>query len=169
VMLPSHVLLSNSVKNWRGMTESGARRLKHTVHFDAESVRFPEHALIARLHADARRPLALLSGQEACGVTNLGLYRRYLGAYFRRHAHVRHDLSIIIRQIQSEEPVVALEIYLYIDTTEWAAYERIQSDMLDHAYGVVPLFGLRCWRPMVAVSNGMIDDGAKRAEEVRRR
>jgi miniconductance mechanosensitive channel len=164
VMLPSHVLLSNSVKNWRGMTESGARRLKHTVHFDADSIRYPDEALFAQLRANAHRPLALLSDKDVQGVTNLGLYRRYLGAWFRQHPHVRHDLHIIIRQIQSDEPVVALEIYLYIDVVEWAGYERIQSDMLDHAYGVVHPFGLRCWQSVLAVS----DTGAPRAGDVRR-
>jgi miniconductance mechanosensitive channel len=146
VMLPSYVLLTNSVKNWRGMTESGGRRVKHAIHFDADTVRFPDEALLARLHSDVDRPLAALAPGDAQRRTNLGLYRLYLTAYFRDHPAVRHDMPLVIRQLQSSEPVVALEIYLYVDETRWEPYENLQSDMLDHAYGLVPLFGLRCWQ-----------------------
>jgi miniconductance mechanosensitive channel len=55
-------------------------------------------------------------------------------------------MPLVIRQVQSREPVVALEICLYVDEIRWEPYENLQSDMLDHAYGVVPLFGLRCWQ-----------------------
>jgi miniconductance mechanosensitive channel len=55
-------------------------------------------------------------------------------------------MPLVIRQLQSTQLVVALEIFLYIDETRWEQYERLQSDMLDHAYGLVPLFGLRCWQ-----------------------
>jgi hypothetical protein len=79
--------------------------------------------------------------------TNLGLYRLYLTTYFRDHPAVRRDMPLVIRQLQSSQPVVALEIYLYVNETNWELYETLQSDMLDHVYGVVPLFGLRCWQP----------------------
>lgn len=143
VMLPSQVLLANSVKNWRGMIESGGRRLRHAIHFDADTIRFPDEALLARLHVAIQRPLVLPDGELR---TNLGLYRRYLSAYFGDHPAVRRDMPLVIRQVQSKEPVVALEICLYIDEIRWELYESLQSDMLDHAYGVVPLFGLRCWQ-----------------------
>jgi miniconductance mechanosensitive channel len=143
VMLPSQLLLTNSVKNWRGMTESGGRRLRHAIHFDADTVRFPDEALLARLHDVIQRPLAAPEGELR---TNLGLYRLYLSAYFRDHLAVRRDMPLVIRQVQSREPVVALEICLYVDEIRWEPYENLQSDMLDHAYGVVPLFGLRCWQ-----------------------
>jgi miniconductance mechanosensitive channel len=55
-------------------------------------------------------------------------------------------MPVVIRQVQSSQPVVALEIFLYLDETNWEPYENLQSDMLDHAYGLVPLFGLRCWQ-----------------------
>ncbi|MEM5453812.1 mechanosensitive ion channel domain-containing protein [Paraburkholderia phytofirmans] len=145
VMLPSYVLLTNGVKNWRGMTESGGRRVKHSIHFDADTVRFPDEALLARLHSDIDPPLAALAPDDARR-TNLGLYRLYLTAHFRDHPAVRRDMPVVIRQVQSSQPVVALEIFLYLDETNWEPYENLQSDMLDHAYGLVPLFGLRCWQ-----------------------
>lgn len=143
VMLPSQILLTNSVKNWRGMTESGGRRLRHAIHFDVDTVRFPDDALLARLREVIERPLVEAGGERP---TNLGLYRAYLSEYFRAHPAVRRDMPFVIRHVQSAAPIVALEIYLYVDEIRWEAYERLQSDMLDHAYGVVPLFGLRCWQ-----------------------
>ncbi|MFM0345089.1 mechanosensitive ion channel family protein [Paraburkholderia sp. RL17-347-BIC-D] len=145
VMLPSYVLLTNGVKNWRGMTESGGRRVKHSIHFDADTVRFPDEALLARLHSNIDPPLAAFAPDDARR-TNLGLYRLYLTAHFRDHPAVRRDMPVVIRQVQSSQPVVALEIFLYLDETNWEPYENLQSDMLDHAYGLVPLFGLRCWQ-----------------------
>jgi miniconductance mechanosensitive channel len=145
VMLPSYVLLTNGVKNWRGMTESGGRRVKHSIHFDADTVRFPDEALLARLHSDIDPRLAAFAPDDARR-TNLGLYRLYLTAHFRDHPAVRRDMPVVIRQVQSSQPVVALEIFLYLDETNWEPYENLQSDMLDHAYGLVPLFGLRCWQ-----------------------
>jgi miniconductance mechanosensitive channel len=146
VMLPSHVLLTNSMKNWRGMTEAGARRIKHAIHFDAETVRFPDDALLVQLRNHVDTPLAEIAPGDTRRRTNLGLYRLYLSAYFRDHQAVRQDMPIVIRQVQSTQPVVALEIFLYVDETRWEPYENLQSDMLDHAYGQIPLFGLRCWQ-----------------------
>ncbi|TDG04977.1 mechanosensitive ion channel [Paraburkholderia guartelaensis] len=146
VMLPSYVLLTNSMRNWRGMTESGGRRVKHAIHFDADTVRLPDGPLLARLRNDIDRPLASYVPGEAQHRTNLGLYRLYLTAYFRDHPAVRRDMPLVIRQVQSSQPVVALEIFLYVAETRWEPYESLQSDMLDHAYALVPLFGLRCWQ-----------------------
>ena len=145
VMLPSYVLLTNGVKNWRGMTESGGRRVKHSIHFDADTVRFPDEVLLARLYSDIDPRLAAFAPDDARR-TNLGLYRLYLTAHFRDHPAVRRDMPVVIRQVQSSQPVVALEIFLYVEETNWEPYENLQSDMLDHAYGLVPLFGLRCWQ-----------------------
>jgi miniconductance mechanosensitive channel len=143
VMLPSQILLTSSVKNWRGMIESGGRRLRHAIHFDVDTIRFPDEALLARLREVMQLPVTVLEGGPR---TNLGLYRLYLGGYFRKHPAVRHDLPIVIRHVQSAAAIVALEIYLYVDEIRWERYESLQSDMLDHAYGAVPLFGLRCWQ-----------------------
>ncbi|WP_321916453.1 MULTISPECIES: mechanosensitive ion channel family protein [unclassified Paraburkholderia] len=146
VMLPSYVLLTNSVKNWRGMTESGARRVRHAIHFDADTVCFPGEALLARLGNAPEGPLVRVAPGHTQRRTNLGLYRLYLDAYFRDHPSVHKDMPIVIRQVQSSQPVIALEIFLYVDETRWEPYENLQSDMLDHAYGVVSQFGLRCWQ-----------------------
>ncbi len=146
VMLPSYVLLTNSVKNWRGMIESGGRRVRHAIHFDAETVRISDDALLVQLRNQFDRLPMEVIPDDIQHRTNLGLYRLYLEAYFRAHQAVRHDMPIVIRHVQSTQPVIALEIFLYINETRWELYESLQSDMLDHAYGLVALFGLRCWQ-----------------------
>jgi miniconductance mechanosensitive channel len=150
VMLPSYVLLTNSVKNWRGMSESGARRVKHAIHFDADTVSFTDEAFLARLHSLIGQPHFARTPDDGLCRTNLGLYRLYLTAYFRDHPAVRHDMPLVVRQLQASQPVVALEIFLYVAETRWEPYEELQSDMLDYAYGLVPLFGLRCWQESAA-------------------
>lgn len=152
VMLPSYVLLTNSMKNWRGMAESGSRRVKHAIHFDADTIRFPDEALLARLRNEIDRPLAAFAPEDGQRRTNLGLYRLYLGAHLRDHPAVRRDMPLVIRQLQSNQPVIALEIFLYLDETRWEPYENLQSDMLDRAYGLAPLFDLRCWRGVSCTS-----------------
>jgi miniconductance mechanosensitive channel len=138
------VLLTNSVKNWRGMTEAGARRLRHAIHFDVDTIRYPDDPLLAQLNASFEVPLAVPEHERR---TNLGLYRRYLSAWFRAHPAVRRDMPVVIRQVQSSAPIVALEIFVNVAEIRWERFEALQSDMLDHAYGVVPMFGLRCWQP----------------------
>ncbi|SAL69781.1 MscS mechanosensitive ion channel [Caballeronia arvi] len=143
VMLPSQLLLTNSVKNWRGMTEARCRRLRHAIHIDVDTIRYPDDTLLARIQEAIQRPLAVPDDERR---TNLGWYRLYLGGYFRQHAAVRRDMPLVIRHVQSAAPIVAVEIVLYIDEIRWERYENLQSDMLDHAYGIVPLFGLRCFQ-----------------------
>ncbi|MCG7403084.1 MULTISPECIES: mechanosensitive ion channel family protein [Caballeronia] len=149
VMLPSQLLLTNSVKNWRGMVASGARRLRHAIHFDVDTIRYPDDALLAQLHAAIEEPLVTVEGERR---TNLGLYRHYLSGYLRAHPAVRRDMPLVIRHVQSTTAVVALEICVFIDEIRWERYEALLSDMLDHAYGVVPFFGLRCWQRERSVS-----------------
>jgi miniconductance mechanosensitive channel len=149
VMLPSQLLLTNSVKNWRGMVASGARRLRHAIHFDVDTIRYPDDALLAQLHAAIEQPLVTVEGERR---TNLGLYRHYLSGYLRAHPAVRRDMPLVIRHVQSTTAVVALEICVFIDEIRWERYEALLSDMLDHAYGVVPFFGLRCWQRERSVS-----------------
>jgi miniconductance mechanosensitive channel len=74
------------------------------------------------------------------------MFRRYLMAYFRQHSALRTDMPLVVRLLQSTERGLPLEVFLYIDDTDWESFERIQSDMLDHVYGVLPQFGLRIWQ-----------------------
>jgi miniconductance mechanosensitive channel len=146
VMLPSYVLLTNSVKNWRGMVESGGRRVKHAIHLDIESIRFCDDELLAKLTASAAFRVAFTVPDDGHRLTNLGVFRRYLTHYFRHYPAIRKDMPLVVRQLQSTEHGLPLEVFLFIDETSWESYEQIQSDMFDHVYGILPLFNLRVWQ-----------------------
>lgn len=147
VTLPSYVLLTNGVRNWRGMVESGARRVRHAIPFDADSVRFCDEATLCalRIRPELAVPLGVATGTER--LTNLGMLRRYLLGYLRQHPAVRRDLPLVVRLLPANaHGGIPLDIFLYLDETAWEPYEQLQSDLLDHVYGVLPLFGLRVWQ-----------------------
>jgi miniconductance mechanosensitive channel len=146
VTIPSYVLLSNGVKNWRGMVESGGRRLRHEIHLDVDSIRFGDEELFAKLQTSTDLQTPLIFAEEDPRLTNLGMFRRYLMAFFRQHAAIRTDMPLVVRLLQTTDRGLPLEVFLYIDNTDWESFERIQSDMLDHVYGVLPQFGLRVWQ-----------------------
>jgi miniconductance mechanosensitive channel len=88
-------------------------------------------------------PGATNDGQR---LTNLGMFRRYLLAYFRQHPAIRTDMPLVVRLLQSTERGLPLEVFVFINDTDWESFEHIQSDLLDHVYGVLPQFGLRVWQ-----------------------
>jgi miniconductance mechanosensitive channel len=146
VTLPSYVLLTNGVKNWRGMVDSGGRRVKHAIHLDIESIRFCDDTLLANLKASTDSQVQLSAPGDGHRRTNLGMFRTYLAGYFRQHPAVRIDMPLVVRQLQSSHQGLPLEVFLFINDTDWESYEQIQSDMFDHVYGILALFELRVWQ-----------------------
>jgi miniconductance mechanosensitive channel len=146
VTLPSYVLVANGVKNWRGMVESGGRRVKHAIHLDMESIRFCDDTLLANLQASTDSQVQISAPRDGHRRTNLGMFRMYLASYFRQHPAVRTDMPLVVRQLQSSHQGLPLEVFLFINDTDWESYEQIQSDMFDHVYGILPLFELRVWQ-----------------------
>jgi miniconductance mechanosensitive channel len=146
VTLPSYVLLTNGVKNWRGMVESGGRRVKHAIHLDIESIRFCDDPLLANVKASTALQVPFIAPANGHRLTNLGLFRLYLIEYFRHYPAIRSDMPLVVRQLQSTHQGLPLEIFLFINDTRWELYEQIQSDMFDHVYGILPLFELRVWQ-----------------------
>lgn len=146
VMLPSYVLLTNSVKNWRGMVESGGRRVKHAIHVDIDSIRFCNDELLANLKASTKFRVQFSVPDNGHDLTNFGMFRGYLMQYFRQYPAIRRDMPLVVRQLQSGHQGLPLEIFLFINETSWESYEQIQSDMFDHVYGILPLFELRVWQ-----------------------
>jgi len=162
--IPTHRLITDSFQNWRGMSESGGRRVKRSLYFDVSSIRFQsdeeiEHfrrfVLLARYVDDKRRELeeynARLQGEVAADVnrrrlTNIGTFRAYAFNYLKNHPRIRQDLTLIVRQLPAGPDGLPLEIYCFTDTTVWAEYEGIQSDIFDHLIAIVPEFGLRLFQ-----------------------
>ena len=162
--IPTHRLITDSFQNWRGMSESGGRRVKRSLYFDVSSIRFQsdeeiEHfrrfVLLAGYIDDKRRELAeynaRLEGEVAEDVnrrrlTNIGTFRAYAFNYLKNHPRIRQDLTLIVRQLPAGPDGLPLEIYCFTDTTAWAEYEGIQSDIFDHLIAIVPEFGLRLFQ-----------------------
>lgn len=162
--IPTHVLISESFKNWRGMAESQGRRIKRAIHLDIASVRFCSPAMIEGFKriellrdyieakqielADHNRARDVDESSSVNGrhMTNLGVFRHYLVRYLRAHPMVNTDLTLIVRQLQSTEHGVPLEVYAFSSNKNWGRYESIQSDIFDHIFSALPQFGLRAYQ-----------------------
>lgn len=159
--IPAYALISDSFKNWRGMTESGGRRIKRAVNIDATSVKFLDEAALKRLRRaqlltdyienKAREiaeynkennidPESPVNGRK---LTNLGTFRAYLTAYLRAHKKIHKDMTLMVRQLEPGANGIPMEIYAFSNDISWVAYEGIQADIFDHIFAVIPEFNLR--------------------------
>lgn len=162
--IPTHRLISDSYKNYRGMQESGGRRIMRSIPIDQNSVRFldPEEvqelrrfALIDdyldRKHAEIEKWNASLveSGRDPVNsrrVTNIGTFRAYVAAYLRASDRLAKGMTMMVRQLDPTPQGLPLQIYCFTNTTAWAEYEEIQSDIFDHLLAVLPRFKLRLFQ-----------------------
>lgn len=162
--IPAYDLISKPFTNWRGMVESGGRRIKRAIWIDLDSVRFADEEqlkrwqkmdllkdyLATKLHeieaANAARPTAQDSIANTRCLTNLGTFRAYCLAYLRNHPGIHRDLTQMVRQLQPGERGIPLEIYCFTNTTNWGSYENIQSDLFDHLFAILPEFGLTAFQ-----------------------
>ena len=160
VSIPTWRLMSESFRNWRGMQESGGRRIKRSLFIDASGVRFlhdeeEQRLTQVRLLTDyiGRKQAELKAWNEAQGhsaqlsanrrrMTNLGTFRAYALAYLKSHPDIQPNMTCMVRQMQTTAQGVPLEIYCFTRTTAWADYERIQGDIFDYLLAVMPEFGL---------------------------
>ncbi len=159
--IPAYSLISDSFKNWRGMQESGGRRIKRSIRIDMGSVRFLTDQDISRLKKaelladyittrlnEIRHSNALQNKDLSCPLngrrmTNLGTFRAYLTRYLRNHPSIHPNMTLMVRQLAPGSDGIPMEIYAFTRTTAWVEYEGIQSDIFDHVLAVLPEFGLR--------------------------
>ena len=162
--IPTHRLISDSFKNWRGMTESGGRRIKRSLVIDITSIRFHTDEEIGRFKGFAlledyieRKQKELADYNAGLGrhideninlrrLTNIGTFRAYAYNYLLNHPDVHKGMTLIVRQLEPDADGLPLEMYCFTTTTAWAEYEGIQSDIFDHLLAVVPEFGLRLFQ-----------------------
>ena len=160
VSIPTHRLVSDSYQNWRGMAESGGRRIKRALNIDQNSVRFlsddevldlKKFKMLKSYLADKREEIADWNAKELGGedapvnarrLTNLGTLRAYVDAYLRWHPRISNDFTLMVRQLAPGPQGVSLELYCFTDTTAWEVYEGIQADIFDHLIAIVPEFDL---------------------------
>ncbi len=162
--IPSWKLITESFKNWRGMSESGGRRIKRSLWIDADSVHFLDDEEIHRLSQIRllRDYLEHKSGEvsrwneelsEADRIapnerrlTNLGTFRAYALAFLRAHPGINSDMTMIVRQLETGSQGIPLQLYCFTRTVAWREYEGIQSDIFDHLIAILPEFGLRLYQ-----------------------
>ena len=162
--IPTHKLISESFRNWRGMSESGGRRIKRSLLLDQNSIRFltddetakfKRFALLKDYITEKQQELSTeksgLNSDEASAVnlrrlTNIGTFRAYIVSYLRGRADISDTLTFLVRQLPPHADGLAIEIYVFTNTTEWVAYEGIQADIFDHLLAIIPEFGLRVFQ-----------------------
>ncbi len=146
--IPPYALVSDSFQNWRGMWDTGARRIMRSVYIDVTTVRFCTADELAGYVADG-----LVDGSLAevgHPVENLKVYRQYLKNYLASHPEVDKEQMLMVRQLQPTPEGVPVEIYCFTTTTVWPEYERIQSDIFDHVLAITPRFGLKVFQRISA-------------------
>ncbi len=161
--IPTHKLIEDSFKNWRGMSESGGRRIKRALLIDQMSIRFLNEEDIAKLEKIhllkdylQKKQAELKAYNDAHGfsenaingrrLTNIGTFRAYVWAYLRQHPKVHQGMTLLVRQLQPTTEGLPLEIYVFTNDTNWVNYENIQSDIFDHLLAVISEFGLRVYQ-----------------------
>jgi len=162
--IPTHRLITDSFKNWRGMSQSGARRIKRAIFIDVSTIRiqtedevdyFTRFALLRDYIKNKEQELADYNAGLATEVdaevnrrrlTNVGTFRAYAYNYLKNHPKIHKGMTLIVRQLGPGPEGLPLEVYCFTNTTEWAVYEDIQSDIFDHLLAIVPEFGLRLYQ-----------------------
>lgn len=146
--IPPYALVSDSFQNWRGMKESGGRRVKRSVYIDMRSIAFCTEEQMAEFS-----DRGWLNGveREDKFVVNLHIFRNYLENYLRQHHRVNQQLTIMVRQLQPTAQGLPLELYFFSDGTDWIPYEHLQSEIFEHVFAVLPTFGLRVFQSPMGI------------------
>ncbi len=171
--LPIRKLITDSFKNWRGMFESGGRRIKRSLFIDQRSIRFLDEEEIRRLEdfvllnsylERKRRELAewndRLDRQGAKPIngrriTNLGTFRAYVEQYLRNNPQINQDMLLLVRQLPPGVTGIPLEIYCFTRDVQWVAHEKVQADIFDHLLAILPVFDLRVFQ-QCSDTSGMV-------------
>ena len=162
--VPTYALVSDSFRNWKGMEESGGRRIKRSISIDMNSVRFVDDEMAEKFkniqllkdYVVGREEEILKYNEEnkidgsilvnGRRMTNLGTFRKYVEEYLLQHPKIHNDMTFLVRQLQPDERGLPLEIYVFSNDQAWANYEAIQADIFDHILAVLPEFDLKVFQ-----------------------
>lgn len=162
--IPPYLLVSDSFQNWRGMRESGGRRVKRSINIDMTSIRFCTSEMLTKyrriqLLADyvEKTEGVIKEYNEERGIdnsilvngrrqTNLGVFRAYLMAYLRSLPDVNQELTCMVRQLQPTDHGIPMELYFFCSIKDWVPYEAVQADVFDHVLAIIPEFDLRVFQ-----------------------
>ena len=164
--IPTYALVSNSFKNWRGMSDSEGRRIKRALTIDINSIRFCDDGMLERFSRlrllnnylstkkkeiedynrdflpDSKDTL-LINGRRQ---TNIGVFRAYVIAFLKNNEQINQDMTFLVRQLPPNEHGLPLEIYVFSKDKRWVQYEDIQADIFDHLFAALPIFDLRAFQ-----------------------
>jgi len=158
--IPTYALISDSFKNWRGMMDAGGRRMKRALIIKQESIHFLTNEEVESLkkiemiteYLENRNKAivsfntknqidksVLINGKN---LTNIGVFRKYIGNYLQQHSGVNKDMTLMVRQLAPTSQGLPIEIYAFSSDKRWANYEYIMADIFDHLLAAIPYFGL---------------------------
>ena len=162
--IPTYTMVSAPFTNWRGMSESGGRRIARTINIDVNTIRYctPEmlekykhYSLVKDYIIQREEDIAeynkannidtneIINGRQQ---TNLGIFRAYIKAYINNNPKLNHNLTMMVRQLQPTEFGVPLQIYAFSSDKQWVSYEEIQSDIFDHVIAAAEMFDLKIYQ-----------------------
>ena len=154
--IPSYALINDGVKNWRGMKESGGRRIKRAMRLDLNSAKFctleileaaSKLKLLSSIIAKEKEKIEQNKFEEL--MTNTQLFRSYLELYLENHKDIYNDgFTSLVRELEPDAQGLPVEVYSFTKTTNWKAYERIQASIFDHLFAVLPFFHLKPFQMM---------------------
>lgn len=162
--VPTYALISGSFRNWRGMMQSGGRRIKRSIIIDVASIKFyqtQELEALSKINLlakylsekdaeinEERTRLGLTADDlgNTRQLTNIGTFRAYISAYLSQHPKIHESMTCMVRQLPSTQSGVPLELYCFSNDQNWANYEAIQADIFDHIFAMAPLFDIRIFQ-----------------------
>lgn len=158
--IPTYAFISDSFKNWRGMSDSGGRRIKRGIRIKISSIKFCDENMVNRmkkLHLisdyvaqreeeikqfNATHKIDKSSLVNGRHLTNVGIFRVYAESYIKRHPKINTEMTTMVRQLEPTEKGLPLEVYCFSSDKEWVSYEGIISDIFDHLFAAIPEFDL---------------------------
>lgn len=141
--IPPYALVSDSFQNWRGMRESGGRRIKRSLFIDMTTVHFCTPEEVARF---TEKGWISVPAEGSEPPVNLYVFREYALKYISSHPDVNHNLMQMVRQLQPTTEGIPVEVYCFSNTPDWIPYETLQGELFDHLIAIVPEFGLHIFQ-----------------------
>ena len=161
--IPTHKLIDSSIKNWRGMSESGGRRIKRSINIDMNSIKFCDNSMLEKYQkidllndyiknkiSDINQDNSYTKNNDSIvnsrNLTNVGTFRAYIHAYLRNNSKIHKEMTFLVRQLTPNSEGLPIEIYVFSNDVNWISYEDIQADIFDHLLAAIKEFDLRVFQ-----------------------